>query len=318
MMKKNNPLIVIVGPTASGKSALAVEVAKRINGEVVSADSMQIYQGMAIGSARVTEEEMMGVPHHMLNFVSPLDGYSVAQYRQDALHCIAGIHSRGKIPILCGGTGLYVNALLYPMAFSADAAGDPQIREALQAQLEREGIEALHARLAQVDPCAAQSIHKNNTRRVIRALEVYAITGKPFSSFIQDAYQERRLEFCVRAWVGLFWPKSLLDERIAQRVRDMFAQGLVEEVRALQRQGLTPEHQAMQGLGYRQVFPYLEGHASLEETIDEIILRTRQYAKRQMTWFRREKRIQWLDASGQDTAALAFRVLQTAQIGGKE
>ena len=301
-------LICIVGPTASGKSALAVALARALDGEVISADSMQVYRGMDIGTAKITRQEMEGVVHHGLDLLEPQDRYNAFYFQDFARRSISGVAERGKTPILCGGTGLFVHSVLFAMAFTE--AGEDQ---ALRAQLAREarerGPEALHQRLQAVDPASAARIHPNNVKRVIRALEVYALTGKPMSSFDEGAFAEPDPLYRPLLWLGLELPREELIRRIDRRVDAMIAAGLEQEARRLWEQGLRPEtHTALQGIGYKQFAPYFAGEATLEQAVERIKIETRQFAKRQMSWFKREKRIRWLDAS-QDIRELASQAL---------
>lgn len=305
------PLYAIVGPTASGKSDLAVALAHALDGEVVSADSMQIYQGLDIGSAKVTAAEMDGVPHHLLDFLPPEAAYNAALFQRDALAAIQDIQRRGKAAILCGGTGLYVNAVLYPMDFTG-ASHDPAVRQALEARLAAEGPEALHAALRAVDPTSAGRLTPSNTRRVIRALEVHALTGRPMSSFDSDSYQSRAFRFTPTFCFGLDWPRDVLEARIRLRVRRMLEGGLLEEVQALRARGLTSAHQSMQGLGYKEILAYLEGEGTLAQAEEAICVHTRQFAKRQMTWFRREKRILWLPGGQPGAVDVCLRHIRMA------
>jgi len=289
-------LICIVGPTASGKSALAVSLAKALDGEVISADSMQIYKDMTIGTAKVTEEEMEGIVHHGIDFLDPSERYNAFEFQSLARSTIEDVLARGKMPILCGGTGFFVHSVLYPMGFT-EAEVDEAYRAALTERAKAEGAEALHRELAAIDPVSAERIHANNVKRVIRALEVYHLTGKPMSSFDEGAFDEPESLYQPLLWLGLTLPREELIRRIDLRVDRMMEAGLEAEVRKLWERGLRPEtHTAMQGIGYKQFAPYLEGKASLKEAVERVKIETRQFAKRQMSWFRREKDIRWLEA----------------------
>ena len=289
-MKPN--ILVICGPTASGKTALAVALAQRLNGEVVSADSMQVYRGMDIGTAKPTAEEMGGVPHHMLDVADPWENYSVARYVQDAVPVVDDILERGKLPIIAGGTGLYIDNLVAGREFAPFPA-DSGLRETLQRRAREEGLPALLHELQQVDPVAADRLHPNDEKRIIRALEVYQATGKTItqhdreSRAIPDRYAPLTiaLNFRERPWL---W------ERIDRRVDQMMAQGLEGEVRGLLAQGIPSTCTAMQAIGYKELAAAILTGRPVREGAEEVKLRSRQYAKRQLTWFRRNKEAHWI------------------------
>lgn len=287
----DRPLVLgIVGPTACGKTALSLALAREMPIQVVCMDSMQVYQGMDIGTAKPTKEERAQVPHHMLDIRPPEAEFSVAEYREEAAAAIDSILSRGAIPLLVGGTGLYLRALSLPL----DLGGTPKdeaVRQRWQDYLDEKGKEALHDALRRVDPPTAQRLHVNDTRRVIRALEVHELTGKRFSDQQMPGYDEGPYRFLLFA---PDWERKKLYQRINQRVDIMLKEGLVEELRGLMAGGLSPEAQSMQGLGYKELLPYLGGEMDLDTAADLIKRRTRQYAKRQLTWFRKDKRIHWL------------------------
>lgn len=286
------PLLVIVGPTAAGKTDLAIQAAKALGGEIVSADSMQIYRYMNIGTAKPTLEERQGIPHHMIDIVDPDEEFNAALFQRGANAVIREIAGRGKLPILAGGTGLYVNSILYPMNFT-DAVEDPEYRSYLNGLLGTRGNRYLHSLLEEVDPVTAARLHPNDSRRIIRAMEVYHVTGKTMMEYQQDF---RNLEPVYDLMLyGLTMDRQRLYERINLRVDIMLDAGLVEEVRGLLEMGYTKDLVSMQGLGYKEIIPYLEGRASLEEATEILKMETRRFAKRQMTWFRRESRIHWLD-----------------------
>jgi tRNA dimethylallyltransferase len=308
-------LICIVGPTASGKSALAVSLARALDGEVVSADSMQIYRSMDIGTAKITADEMKGVPHHGIDLLEPWEHYHVQAFQGYARRTIDEIALRGRVPILCGGTGLFVHSVLFPMGFT-QAGEDSAIRGRLTREADERGAKALHQRLEAVDPVSAQRIHPNNLKRVIRALEVFELTGKPMSSFDEGSFDCPQALYQPLLWIGLTLDRTLLRERIDRRVDEMVAAGLVEEAARLWEKGLRPQtHSAMQGIGYRQLAPYFLGELPLEPCIERVKIETRQFAKRQMSWFKREQAITWMDA-GLGTEALTRAVL--ARIGRKQ
>lgn len=289
-MKKN--IVIIAGPTASGKTKIGIELAKKIDGEIVSADSMQIYKYMDIGSAKPTREEMQGVPHHMIDVVDPKEEFSVAFYRQMAVDCIDNIIKRGKVPIIVGGTGLYINSLTYPLDFT-ETAKDEEYRFYLQNLAEEKGSHFIHEMLKEVDPESYNRLHPNDLKRIIRALEVYKNTGRPISEFQRES-KKREIDFNL-AYFGLTMDRTKLYERINQRVDEMFEKGLIDEVKKLKEMGYTKDMTSMQGIGYKEVFDYLDGYLTLEEVKDIIKQNTRRYAKRQLTWFRREDRIFWIN-----------------------
>lgn len=284
------PLIIVEGPTASGKTDLAVKIAKHVGGEVVSADSMQVYKYMDIGSAKPTKEEMCGVPHHMFDVVLPTENFSLAEYVKMAHAVIKDIHSRGKKVIVAGGTGLYIDFLKDNLQLS-DEEEDNSVRQKLEEFAKNYGIEALHARLAEVDEISAEKIHPNNVKRVIRALEVYEKTGIKMSDQVEESKKGEKIyeyqEF------GIMYDRDVLYDRINRRVDIMFDMGLVSEVENLVKMGCTRDNTSMQGIGYKEVMDYLEGKTTIEETKEIIRQGTRRYAKRQLTWFRRSN-VTWL------------------------
>lgn len=286
-MKK--PLIVIAGPTASGKTGLSIGLAKALSGEIVSADSMQIYKYMNIGTAKPTEAEKEGIPHHMMDFLEPSVNFSVADYCEMAHRTIEEIHSRGKIPILVGGTGLYIDSLVNNIDFGADDENH-EIRDELCALAEKEGVDAVHNILKEIDPETAEKYHPNNIRRVIRAIEFYRVTG----TRISDHAKEEKISRYDTVYFCIDWDREILYERINRRVDIMVEDGLIEEVKSLLKKGYDINSTAMQGIGYKEFYGYLNGDKTLEETLDEIKQNSRRYAKRQLTWFRRNKNIHWL------------------------
>lgn len=284
------PLLALVGPTAVGKTALSVAVAKRLGAEVISGDSMQVYRGMDIGTAKITPAEMEGVPHHLIDVIDPDEPFSVAEFRDRVDRLIREIHGRGRLPMLVGGTGLYVRAVLEEYNFS-EAEADQALRERLAAEEETGGPGTLHRRLALVDPASGERLHPNDTRRIIRALEVFALTGKPISeTYTADENPPRYDEL----FVGLNMERELLYRRIDARVDLMLAQGLEEEVRRLLRR-YPPTLASMEAIGYREMVLYLRGLLTGAETAALIKRNTRRFAKRQLTWFRREARLRWFD-----------------------
>ena len=285
-------IVMICGPTATGKTKLGVALAKRLNGEVVSADSMQIYQGMVIGTAAPTPEEMEGVPHHMIAVVPPTSNYSVARYVEDATACVDDILARGKVPIVVGGTGLYLDALRKGRNFSAFVP-ESGWREKLQTRAREEGLPALYADLQKIDPEAAQRLHPNDEKRIIRALEVFYETGETIS-----AHNKRTKDLPPRydaAVIALTYAdRADLYARIDQRVDDMMKRGLADEVRSLLKAGVPAESTAMQAIGYKELAAAVMGQGDLTAAAEEIKLRSRQYAKRQLTWFRRDETAHWV------------------------
>lgn len=285
-------ILVLGGPTAVGKTELSINLAKRLNGEIISADSMQIYKKMDIGSAKVTLEEMDGVVHHLIDVVEPSCEFSVADYRELGMKAIKEILSKGKLPIICGGTGLYINALTCNMALG-ESPKDDKYREYLNNLAEEMGNEHIHNMLKEVDPISYKEIHYNNRKRVIRALEVFKVTNKPFSSFNigNDIYIS---DFDVYYYV-LNMNRDRLYERINKRVDIMMEKGLLEECINLKNLGYTSSMQSMQGIGYKEILEYLNGNLTEEESINKIKQGSRNYAKRQITWFKRDPRVSFLD-----------------------
>lgn len=285
------PLVAVVGPTASGKTKLGVDIALKFNGEVVSADSMQIYLGMSIATAKPTLDEMRGVPHHLIDFLPPEQGYSVARYVDDAKASIANITARGKLPVLVGGTGLYIDALLGGIRF-AEEPGTPEIRAQLYDQAAQFGNEAMHAILAKIDPEYAKGLHPNNLGRVLRAIELYRATGKTMSEQLKSS-REKPSDYAP-IMLGLsFSDRAKLYERIDHRVDLMLQQGLLEEVHAFYKTH-NPKT-AAQAIGCKEFLGYLSGEKTLEECTDDLKRETRRYAKRQLTWFKRNSQISWLN-----------------------
>ena len=278
------PLIVIAGPTAVGKSEIAAGLARAVHGEVISADSMQVYRGMDIGSAKVTKEEMLGVPHHLIDTADPTEAYDAARYAEEAKAAIREISGRGRLPILCGGTGFYIQAVVRDIDFSQEGAR-PQLREELWAFAQQNGDEALHARLLAVDPEAAAAIHPHNRKRVIRAIEYFEETGEKIS--VHNAREKARPTPYDLLFFYLDDGRENLYRRIDRRVDRMIEAGLVEEVQKLKDSGLTRRNSSMQGLGYEEILAYLDGEYDLAEAVRILKRDTRHFAKRQETWFNR-------------------------------
>jgi tRNA dimethylallyltransferase len=291
-MENKIPLVAIVGPTATGKTEAAIQTALSMNGEIISADSMQIYKYMDIGTAKPSREEMRGIPHHMMDCIDPAEEFSVARYQTMAKHTIKEVHKKGKLPILVGGTGLYVNSIVYPMAFT-EAQVDNEYRKQLQQMAEEKGNIAVYRILQESDPLTAEKLHPNDIRRVIRALEVKHLTGREMSDFRQD-FSEPDLMYDL-IMIGMTMDRQRLYRRINSRVDIMLEKGLLDEVKWLLEMGYSKDLTSMQGLGYKELIRYLEGDISLEEAVEILKRDTRRYAKRQLTWFRRESRIEWLN-----------------------
>ena len=285
-------VVCVVGPTACGKTKLGVELAKALNGEVVSVDSMQIYRGMTIGTAAPTPEEMDGVPHHMVAVADPEEQWSVARYTQAATACVEDILARGRRVVLVGGTGLWLDALISGRTFAPGQSGG-EIRRELEQRFEREGIQGLWAELEQVDPESAGKLHRADTKRILRALEVYRETGRTISAHNAETAALPRRYDPVK--IGLaFQDREDMKALIDQRVDKMVEEGLLEEVQALLRRGLPRTATALQAIGYKEFLGVLDGTATQDQAVEEVKLRSRQYAKRQLTWLRRDKEIHWI------------------------
>lgn len=295
-MKKKR-VIGIVGPTASGKTALSLPVAERLGAEILCMDSMQVYRGMDIGTAKPTQAEQAAVPHHLMDILDPSEAFSVSQYAKLARRCVEKV----GLPLLVGGTGLYLQSLSLPMDYGA-VAGDEEIRRKYHALADAQGAQAVHIALKRVDPLSAERLHPNDLRRVIRALEVYELTGVPLSARRMPGPEDAPYDFRLYA---LDLPRDILYARVDRRVDEMMAAGLLCEVRRLLQGGLSPDAQSMQGLGYKELAPVALENADLQEAVGLIKLRTRHFAKRQLTWFRRDQRIRWLPCQpGQDIRPL--------------
>lgn len=285
-------LLIIAGPTAVGKTEISIKLAKELNGEIISTDSMQIYKYMDIGSAKISKEEMEGIPHHLIDIIDPKVQFSVSEYKQKCLEVMEEIYSRGKLPILVGGTGLYIDSVTCNMSFT-ESEKDEEYRSYLWNLAEKEGNDKLHSMLKNIDNESYNSIHPNNRKRVIRALEVYKLTGKPFSSFKEDN-KKYDVPYNIFYYV-LNMDRAKLYERINKRVDIMMKKGLIEEVKKLMNMGLTSNMQSMQGIGYKEIMYYLNGDISLEQAEEMIKQGTRNYAKRQLTWFRKDPRAVFID-----------------------
>lgn len=290
-MTNKNPLVILTGPTAVGKTALSVQLAKKINGEIISADSMQVYKYMNIGSAKIKQEETEGVPHHLIDILDPAEECNVVTFQKMAKESLKGIYERGNIPIVVGGTGFYIQALLYDINFEEENTS--LFRTDLEALAAEKGARYLHERLQKLDPVSAEAIHENNIKRVIRALEFYEINGYPISSHNKEQRNKKSpYEFC---YFVLNDERSRLYERIDMRVDIMLQNGLLTEVQKLKDMGYHKNLVSMQGLGYKEILTYLDGDCSLDDAIYMIKRDSRHFAKRQLTWFRREKDVIWIE-----------------------
>ena len=307
MTKK--PLIILAGPTAVGKTALSIRLAKETGAEIISADSMQVYRGMDIGSAKITKEEMAGVPHYLVDVLEPEEDFNVVRFQNMAKDAAAEIWSKGKIPLVVGGTGFYIQALLYDIDFTENDGDESYRRELEKKASDEQGALELYEMLRNTDPKSAQEIHPHNIKRIIRALEFYRQTGKKISE--HNETQRQKESPYNYAYFVLNDERSRLYERIDRRVDLMMEQGLLEEVRALRERGVRKDSTAMQGLGYKELYAYLDGEYPLDEAVRIIKRDTRHFAKRQITWFKREKNVVWADRSviGQDDEKLADYML---------
>ena len=280
------PLIILTGPTAVGKTELSINLAKIIGGEIISADSMQVYRKMDIGTAKILPTEMKGVPHYLIDVLDPSEDFNVVIFQKMAKEALETIYMKGKIPIVVGGTGFYIQALLYDIDF-AENSGESEIRKQLEQTLKKKGAEYLHAELKRIDPDSAKAIHANNSKRVIRAIEYYKQTGEQISKHNEE--QKNRLSAYNSTYFVLTNDRKVLYERINTRIDQMFKEGLLEEVIALKDAGYTRDLVSMQGLGYKELLAYLDGEITLEEAIYILKRDTRHFAKRQLTWFKRER-----------------------------
>lgn len=291
---KKKPMVILTGPTAVGKTALSIELAKKINGAIISADSMQVYKYMDIGSAKIMPKEMQNIKHYLVDELLPTDEFHIVKFQEMAKAALEEIYSDGKIPIIVGGTGFYIQGLLYDIDFSKQDA-DYEYRMELEAFAKEHGAQALHERLRKIDPVSYETIHANNIKRVIRALEYYHLSGKPISEHNE---QERQKESPYHfAYFVLNDDRKNLYDRIEKRIDIMLEQGLLEEVTGLKQMGCHKDMVSMQGLGYKEILAYLDGECSLEEAVDLLKKETRHFAKRQLTWFRRERDVIWFDKS---------------------
>ena len=289
---KKIPLIILTGATAVGKTELSIELAKALDGEIISADSMQVYRGMDIGTAKIKPEQMQGIRHYLIDEFEPYEEFNVAIFKEKCTDYIMDINRRGKIPILVGGTGFYIQAVLYDVDF-ANTCQDTEYREKMKKFADTYGVQALHDKLKEVDKASADAIHPNNVKRVIRALEYYNQTGRKISLHNEEA-RKNSSPYNFRYFV-LNLPRNVLYDRIDRRVDIMREEGLEDEVKKLLLEGCTKDMVSMQGLGYKEIISALDGDMTIEEAFEKIKKDTRHFAKRQLTWFRREKQVEWID-----------------------
>ncbi len=299
-------VLCIVGPTAVGKTKMSIELAKQLNGEIISGDSMQIYRGMDIGTAKATMDERQGIPHHLIDEKNPDEPYSVAAFQQTVRAKIEEIKSRGKLPIIVGGTGLYIKSVLYDYEF----AGESESKEVDEAKYGHLSNEELHAKLATVDEAGAKDIHPNNRKRVIRALEIYETSGVKKSEIIEKQEHKMIYDACL---IGLTDDRTVLYDRINKRVDVMYETGLVEEVKALFDQGIPAESQSIRAIGYKELYDYFKGFISLEESKELIKRNSRRYAKRQYTWFNNQMDVTWFKVDVQHFDKTVKEVLTYVQ-----
>lgn len=312
---KKRPLVVLTGPTAVGKTKLSIALAKAIDGEILSADSMQVYKHMDIGSAKIRPEEMQGVPHHLINILEPWEEFNVVVFQKRCLECMEQIYDRGHIPILVGGTGFYIQAVLREIDFTENEE-NTEYRKRLEQLAEEKGPEILHEMLRKADPVSAENIHANNIKRTIRALEYYELTGEPIS--VHNEREKERTSPYAFSYFVLTDDRDKLYERIELRIDEMLSQGLVDEVRQLKGMGCRKGMTSMQGLGYKEILEYLEGECSLEDAVYTLKRDTRHFAKRQLTWFRRENAVTWIDKGQFDYNEEKILEYMIKELGEKE
>lgn len=303
---------MLLGPTAVGKTKLSLELAEQYGAEIISGDSMQVYRGMDIGTAKITPAEMQGIPHHLIDIHDPQEPYSVAEFQEQGTRLIEEISTRGKLPFIVGGTGLYIESLCYGFRFS-EAVADEAFRSEQEAYAEAHGAEALHARLAAVDPVSAARLHPNDRRRIIRALEIQHQTNDTLSASLEGQKKESPYDLCL---IGLTMDRKILYKRIEDRIDQMLAEGLILEVKGLLDQGYSRNLVSMQGLGYKEIAAYLEGETTLDEAVTLLKRDTRRFAKRQLSWFRHMKEIQWIDDFNEQNFSENFAKI-SAIIAGK-
>lgn len=303
------PLLLLVGPTAVGKTAASIALAQAVNGEIISGDSMQVFKKFDIGTAKITPTEMAGIPHHLIDIKEPDGEFSAAEFKALADQKIQEISARGRIPIIVGGTGFYINSVIYEYSFS-EAVEDKDYRQVLQRLLETQGAEYLLALLAKIDPQSAKRLHSNDTKRVMRALEVFHVTGRPMSELGSGI--DKTIPRYSIVYQGLHMDRQKLYQRIDQRVDAMLAAGWLAEVESLLAEGVPESAQAMQGLGYRQLLAYLRGELTWERTVELIKRDTRHFAKRQLTWFRHDPHLIWVEKDQKTDAAIQSELLYNA------
>lgn len=303
MLNSKKPLIVLLGPTAAGKTKLSLELSKKFNCEIISGDSMQVYRGMDIGTAKATPEEREQVPHHLIDIRHPDEAFSVSEFQQLAAASIDQVHSGNKIPLIVGGTGLYIEAVCYQYEFS-ETSQDEVFRQQCEAYAEQRGNEALYERLVKLDPQTAERLHPNDRRRVIRALEVHHLTGEPMSQQRRGQPKESPYDLCL---IGLHMERSLLYERIERRIDLMVKDGLISEVEALLAKGYNEHMVSMQGLGYKEIIQYLQGEYDWDTAMYMLKRNTRRFAKRQLSWFRHMNDVHWVDVT--DTEKLGDHLM---------
>lgn len=291
-MKEKNDLFILIGPTAIGKTSLSIELAQKLDGEIISADSMQIYKYMDIGSAKINKEEMKGIPHYLIDIILPNEEFTVANFKDNATSLIKDINNKNKLPIVVGGTGLYINSLVYDLKFT-EVSPNEDIRNDLEYLANKNGNEYLHQELQKIDKNSAAKISINDRKRIIRAIEIYKITKIPMSEHNENF--RTPINTYNLTMIGLNIDRAKLYDRINQRVDMMVNQGLIEEVKKLISMGYNKELVSMQGIGYKEIIMFLEGSLSLEQAINLIKQGTRNYAKRQLTWFKRDDRIKWFN-----------------------
>ncbi|WIV17857.1 tRNA (adenosine(37)-N6)-dimethylallyltransferase MiaA [Paenibacillus polygoni] len=307
MTMSNKPkLLVLVGPTAVGKTKMSIELAKTFNAEIISGDSMQVYRQMDIGTAKIKPEEMDGIPHHLIDIHEPDYPYSVAEFQANCRHLIEDIHARGKLPFIVGGTGLYVESVCYNFQFS-EVGSDEEFRKEQFDYADVHGPEKLHEKLREIDPPSAERLHPNDVRRVIRALEIYHMTGMRQSDQLAAQKKESPYDLCI---VGLTMDRQMLYKRIEDRIDEMMEEGLVQEVAALLDHGVGPGCISMQGLGYKEIASYLRGEVPLETAVSELKRDTRRFAKRQLSWFRHMKDIHWVDMTDTANFSTSFAMIR--------
>ncbi len=298
-------LLVLVGPTAVGKTALSLALAERFNCEIISGDSMQVYRGMDIGTAKASQEERQAVPHHLIDILEPEESFSVSDFQALTRGTIHEVQERGRLPFLVGGTGLYVESVCYNYEFS-EAESDEAFRSEMHHRAEQEGNDALHQELAAVDPVTAAKLHPNDVRRVIRALEVYKLTGQTMSDQLSRQNKRPHYDLCL---IGLTMDRAILYNRIEERVDQMMREGLLDEVKRLIQRGLPMHSVALQALGYKEFLDYFGGNCSLEDAIARLKQDTRRFAKRQLSWFRHMKDIDWIDVTDEQKKVQQFEVI---------